>query len=495
VEQRIVAKGDKKWGAWISKAPGSLVGKYAIGDVVRTKRLFDKYYDEVVRKRSMGEAYDRERRLMPILLKSEQRGVRVDLRGLERDVPRYESVVLTTDEWIRKRLRCKDLNVDSNDELALAIQRAGVADSSRWARTETGQLSTAKDALNEALTDRALAGALGYRGAVSTCVRTFMHPWLLTAESSKGLIYTSWNQVRQDYHSGGFNKGARTARLQSTPNFQNIPTKLDEKVELVEGLRAMSRIGALRELLAQHPIPQVRGYMVPSRGMVLLNRDINQQELRILAHYESGELQAAYQRDPWLDMHTFVQTVISDILNVHVDRKPIKVLNFGLIYGMGVGKLARGMDLTVQEAQKIKSAHGRGFPDLRELSKKLRERADRGEPIRTWGGREYFCEPPRKVNGVEREFAYKLLNRLIQGSAADSTKQAMINYAERTREGYLLLSVHDELLSECPRGERVAEMRLLREAIADVAFDVPMLSTGSWSATRWTEMTELPQGE
>lgn len=495
IDHGVVKKNDKKWGAWISKAPGDLVGQYAIGDVVRTRRLFERYWREVVVKRGMGAAYDRERQLMPILLRSEQRGVHVDLRGLERDVPRYASALDTVDAWVRKRLRARELNVDSNDELAQALLRAGVASEEHWARTETGQLSTAKDALVEAVTDRALSGALLYRAAVATCHRTFMGPWFNTARSSGGLIYTSWNQVRNDYHSQGANKGARTARLQSTPNFQNIPTKLDEKKDLMLGLKAMQRIAKLFDLLTTYPIPQVRGYIIPAKGHVLLNRDINQQELRLLAHYENGELLAKYAEDPWLDMHEYVQKVISDILNEWIDRKPIKILNFGLIYGMGIGKLADGMGLEVQSAKNIKRAHARGFPGIPALSRTIKERAERGEPIRTWGGREYFCEPPRRIKGVEREFAYKLLNRLIQGSAADTTKQAIINYAERTRNGYLLLSVHDELMSETPRTHRVEEMRLLRDAILDVKLDVPMLSEGRWSATRWTEMTDLPRGE
>lgn len=495
IDQHICAKNDKKWGRFIAQAPGDIVGEYSIGDVTRTRRLFERYYQEVVVRRGMGGAYDRERRLMPHLLASEQRGMHVDRKRLEHDVPLYEGALESVDIWLRKRLRTRNLSVDSNEELAEALLRAGVADEEYWERTPTGQLSTAKDALTAAITVPSIAGALLYRGTLATCVRTFMRPWLNTARETKGLIYTSWNQVRNDYHSSGANKGARTARIQSTPNFQNIPTVLEEKKDLIAGLKAMSKISYLQALLAGAPIPQVRGYIVPARGMVLLNRDYNQQELRILAHYEEGELLAKYKEDPWLDVHAYIQTVISDILRERIERKPIKVLNFGMLYGMGIGKLAYGMDLEVEVAKRIKKAHARGFPGIPALMKKMKDRAKAGEPIRTWGGREYYCEPPRKVNGIMREFDYKLLNRLIQGSAADNTKAAMINYAERTENGFLLLSVHDELMSETEKAYRVPEMRLLRDAMLDVKFDVPMLSEGRWSATRWTEMHALPRGE
>lgn len=494
VDHGVVRKADKKWGAHIADAPGDIVGRYAIGDVDRTYQLFERYYGEVVDRGMLG-AYDRERELMPILLESEQGGIHIDLPRLARDVPRYTRALEEVGAWICKRLRKRDLNIDSNDELAKAIQDAGVADISVWPRTETGQLSTAKDALNVALTDRALAGALLYRGTVATCLRTFMRPWLETAERTGGLIYTSWNQVRQDYHSSGSDKGTRTGRLSSVPNFQNIPTDLSSKKEAVEGFAAMSRIAVLKTLLARDPVPSVRSYIVPARGEVLNDRDYNQQELRILAHYEDGELLEAYRRDPWLDVHALVQKVISDILREQIDRKPIKVLNFGMIYGMGIGRLAENMDLAIERAQTIKRAHARGFPSIPDLNRSLKDRAEAGLPIRTWGGREYFCEPPKIIHGRERNFAYKLLNRLIQGSAADNTKQAMINYAKRTKSGRLLINVHDQIVAGCPKADRVSEMRLLRDAMADVKFDVPMLSEGAWTATRWTEMTKLPKGE
>lgn len=492
IDHGIVKKGDKKWGAHIAKAPGKLVGRYAVGDVDRTWMLFQKYYHEVVHDRDMGAAYDRERQLMPILLDAEWQGVRVDLPWLEKDVPAYEFALRAVDEWICKRLRTRDLNVDSNDELAAAIQKCKKGDLENWERTDTGALSTSKTALDEALKDRPLAAALAYRATIATCVRSFMRPWLDVARTSGGLIYTTWNQVRQDYHSSGNAKGTRTARLSSVPNFQNLPGDLEDKDLLKNAVALMQKTEGLSWIINDYPVPQCRCYIIPdSPKHVLNNRDYSQQELRILAHFENGVLLEAYEEDPWTDMHVFVQQMISDHLGTWIERKPIKILNFGLIYGMGVGKLARGMNDTVEGARKIKNAHLTIFPGVKELMRELKGRAEANVPIRTWGGREYYCEPERVINGRLQKYDYKLLNRLIQGSAADNTKQAMINYAERTKEGRLILTVHDELMGGAPAKVRVQEMRLLRDAMLDVKFDVPMLSEGRWSATRWTEMTDL----
>lgn len=498
IEHGVEGAKTRNWGAHIAKAPGTLVGKYAVGDVVRTYKLFEKYYNEVINKRNMGAAYDRERELMPELLRAERAGVTLDADRLAADVERYGVALSAADNWIRRRLKFPDLNVDSNEELALKIEDRGVADLTKWTLTETGKKSTAKDVLDEVLTDRALAGALAYRGLVSTCLRTFMTPWSATASLSGGLIYTSWNQVAQDYHESGAKKGTRTGRLSSTPNFQNIPNNFDDKPIITRGVAAMKKDSTLRALLEKYPLPQVRGYIVSKPGMILLNRDYSQQELRILAHYESGLLLEAYQNDPWLDMHKFTQQIVVNILGIHIERKPIKNLNFGLIYGMGIGKLAKSMGLDVDLSKQIKKAHRQGFPGISDLMRDMKLRAETRTPIRTWGGREYYCEEPKMIAGRLVEFDYKLINTLIQGSAADNTKQAMVNYARRKRElglqGSLLINVHDELLAEAPEGRKVVEMRALRDAMHDVKFDLPMLSTGGWGP-RWTEINDLPQGE
>lgn len=499
IEKGIVRSNDRKWGAHIADAPGDIVGRYAIGDVDRTFKLFAKYYGEVV-KRGMQEAYNRERELMPELLRSERAGVAVDRVRLNRDVARYTTALDATDGWIRKRLQAPGLAVDADADLVAAIVKCGVGDETKWARTaKTGALSTAKDALHEALTDRALAGALTYRGVLATCTRTFMSPWAETAARSSGIIYTTWNQVAQDYHESGARVGARTGRLSSTPNFQNIPNLFEQKPIIVSGLRAMRSIGYLRNLLAEHPLPQCRDYIVAPKGSLILSRDYNQQELRILAHYESGVLLAAYSDDPWLDMHVFVQDMINTILEARIERKAIKTLNFGLIYGMGIGKLADRMGLQVETAKQIKGAHRRGIPGVSDLLREMKRRADAGEPIRTWGGREYYCEPPKTLDdGRVIDFDYKLLNTLIQGSAADNTKQAIVNHSRRRKaEGLaarIAINVHDELFAIAPREFKVREMRALRDSMQDVAFDVPMLSTGGFG-TRWSAIKQLPKGE
>lgn len=477
------AKGKQKnwrgWGAYISRAPGDLVGKYAIGDVVRTIGVFEKLYKRVVSKADMGDAYDRERKLLPILLESERRGIAVDKRKLDKYSRVYTAALEESDNIIRKRLKSPSLNVDANEELADALDRRGLAKND-WLLTDKGNRSTSKDSIKAALTDKKMIELLAYRSTLATCVRTFIAPWKLVSDASGGLIFTSWNQVRQANERTRGLKGARTGRLSSEPNFQNIPNPFEDE----EGILLTPPPG-----LPQ--LPLLRSILIPRKGHMWLHRDYNQQELRIMGHFEDGVLREAYNKDPRLDMHTLAQRLINELLNTNYKRKPIKNTGFGIIYGMGLGLLAERIDSDTKTADKLRKAYLTIFPGLKKLDEDLKMCGKENKPIRTWGGRVYYCEEPKYIDNRWRTFEYKLLNVLIQGSAADCTKEAIIRYDDRTRDGNLLLTVHDENNNEAPEGVWQREMKIMRETMESVEFDVPMLSDGAYSLKSWADIKDI----
>lgn len=207
--------GKNYWAAFISEAPGWLVGDYARGDVDRTYNLFVMLYSYVVNKRRMGEAYDRERRLLLHLIDNERQGARVDTDRLGEDCAKYAKVIDKVDSWIVKQLG--DININSNQQLAIAMLDKGLIDKTKLNKTPSGEFSMAKDSVANAVINREWSDLLGYRSQISTCLNTFMLNWLDMASHSDNLIFTSWNQVRQAGH--GKNIGARTGRLSSAPNF------------------------------------------------------------------------------------------------------------------------------------------------------------------------------------------------------------------------------------------------------------------------------------
>lgn len=468
-----------EWGKFICKAPGDIVGKYADGDVMRTYALHNKLYPKIL-SLGMGGAYDRERRLMPILLENEKHGVRLDLRRLEKDLVTYEEAFVKVEAWIRKRLKSPDLNLDSPEELADAIAR--VFPDTKFLATATGKRSVSKDSLQQAVTDTRLFLALGYRSRLSTCLTTFMRPWLEIGRENGGWLRPSWSQTRQAKDAKK-SKGARTGRLIcAEPNLLNLSKSFEGRND-----------GYTHPTFIQLPeLPLVRVYLLPDVGGVWCHRDYNQQELRILGHFENGSLCEQYNNDPRLDVHEFVRGAILELLGIQTERRQTKILNFGMIYGMGMGTLAEDMGVTVDEAKSLKSAQLTAIPGLKDLDKDIKRLGRAGEAIRTWGGRLYHAEEPKLINGRHQTFEYKLLNYLIQGSAADCTKEAVIRYHDVKKDGRFLVTVYDEINNSAPKKAYKQEMKLMREVMQSVEFDVPMLSDGKYGAS-WGELTKYEE--
>jgi len=480
-EQGIVKRGAKDWGTFISKAPGKLVGKYADGDSVRTLGLFDLLYENGT-VGGMREAYDRERQLMPILLRNEQEGMRLDLERLSADIKIYKAALEKADTWLRKKLKKPELNIDSDRELADALDSAGII--TEWNLTATGQRSVSKKNLTQDMfKDKNVAQVLGYRNRLTTCVGTFMDPWFEMGShpGAKSRIHTSWNQVRQN-RTDKVQGGTRTGRMSCTPNFQNIPKNWYDKGD-----------GYTHPKVIDLPeLPKIRRYVLPDKGHVFCSRDYSQQELRVLAHFEDGKLLQAYRDNPKMDVHDFVAGEIKRIANLDLSRRATKIINFGIIYGMGLGKLAEDMGVEVEFAKRVKAAQAAAVPGLKELSKTIKDLCRHKEPVVTWGGRHYHPEPPKMINGRWVNFEYKLINYLIQGSSADCTKQAIINYDSARKDGRFLCTVHDEINISVPKGAAKREAALLREAMADVEFDIPMLSDCA-VGPNWGDIEEVKE--
>lgn len=479
-------QGKHPYGAYIAYAPGKLVGKYCDGDVIRTEKLFDLLYDEAA-ERGMLEAYQREQRLMPYLLEAERNGVPVDRERLSNDCQMYRIALDKIDAYLRKALKVDEINIDSGAQLMQALLNAGLADAEAIEYTDKGAIKFDKETLAACVNDPMILGLLKYRTQLGTCLGTFMEPWLNMAENSNGFIYTSWNQLRSSER--GYNAGTRTGRMSSTPNFQNIPKEFSP-IFKHDTTEAKLKKTLAKAPFALPPLPLVRSYVVPlNNEHILIDRDYSQQELRILGHFEGGLLMDAYNENPWLDLHDYAKDLINNLLGTNFERKPIKNTGFGLIYGMGVGKLAIKSNIDVTQAKQVKDAYLTTFPGLKEINRDMKQRALAEQPIRTWGGREYFCEPPAMINGKRCTFEYKMLNVLIQGSAADCTKEAYIRYMDaKPKEHKLFLTVHDEFLGSVPTNELARGMALLREAMESVQFDVPMLSDGKASLENWASL-------
>jgi DNA polymerase-1 len=458
-------------GKFIAYAPTALVGPYANGDTVRTLKLFQKLYPKL----SKGEkgAYDRERQLLPILLNAEAQGIPTSHAKLAKADKVYTAAMETADNYVRKKLAAPSLSVDSDAELVEALDRKRAV--TQWSYTPTGKISTAKDSLLiEHFVDRELGLVLGYRNRLATCLRTFLQSWERQSRKD-GRIYTNWNQVRTSH--GFKDAGARTGRLSSNPPLMNIPKNFLDRGD-----------GYEQPKLALPPLPLMRDFLLPDKGGVWCHRDYNQQELRILAHFEDGKLLELYRDNPRTDMHILVASIMYAVTLEVVSKQPLlrthaKTLNFGLIYGMAAKALARKLGISVYDALDLIKLHAKALPDLAELNDDIKQRGRDGKYITTWGGRRYYAE--QTADGYD--WSYKLLNYLIQGSAAECTKQALINYDSVRKESRFLVTVHDEINISASKKAAKQELELLRQAMEAVEFSVPMLSDAKMGPT-WGQL-------
>jgi DNA polymerase I-like protein with 3'-5' exonuclease and polymerase domains len=244
----------------------------------------------------------------------------------------------------------------------------------------------------------------------------------------------------------------------------------------------------LQQVPARHEIigPLVRSLFLPEEGELWASNDFSSQEPRLLVHYAhllnlpgAERMVDAYNNDPNTDFHQMVADMAG------IKRKAAKTIGLGLMYGMGKGKLGGELDLSADEASELINTFHTKVPFLKGTVNAVMRRIEHpasGGAIRTLLGRKCrfpLWEPvewgvnkalPHEQAVIEygsrikRAGTYKGLNRLIQGSAADQTKAAMVALA---KAGFTpILQVHDELaLSVKDREEALAAAEIMANAV------------------------------
>jgi DNA polymerase-1 len=303
-------------------------------------------------------------------------------------------------------------------------------------KTKTG-LSTDVDVLTKLAADHPLpAKILEYR-QLTKLKSTYVDALPVLVDASTGRIHTSFNQTV-----------AATGRLSSSdPNLQNIPIRTEE------GRR-------------------IRAAFVASPGCRLVSADYSQIELRVLAHL-SGDaaLADAFRRGE--DIHTSTARDVFGGLPAAEGRRLAKVINYGIVYGMGPARAARELGVSMREAEVYIREYFTRYAGVRTyLDETVAVARERGFVTTVLGRRRYLPELGARDPGV-RQFAERAAtNTPIQGSAADLIKLAMLEVHRRLQQAgcgsHMLLQVHDELVLEAPEGEVDRVRELLREAMEGV---------------------------
>jgi DNA polymerase I-like protein with 3'-5' exonuclease and polymerase domains len=430
------------------KLPAMYVGDYAEQDAALTLKLWH-HLKALIKKEEVESIFTLETELLPILIDLTFQGIRFDR-------PKCEQLI---DEFKRKELehikQIKSLSGEKVDIWAAAsIAKAFDKLSLPYPKTATGLPSFTKTFLDSH--DHPVAKLIVEAREFNKTHGTFLEPYLRHS-AVDGRIHPHINQMRSE------DGGTVTGRLSmNNPNLQQVP--------------------------ARHEIigPLVRSLFLPEEGQLWAANDFSSQEPRLLVHYATlldlpgaERMAEAYRNDPNTDFHQMVADMAG------IKRKAAKTIGLGLMYGMGKQKLANSLDLPLDEAAELIGTFHSKVPFLRGTIDAVMRRIEHpasGGSIRTLLGRKCrfpLWEPveyginkalPREQAVIEygprikRAMTYKGLNRLIQGSAADQTKAAMVALHKAGMR--LLLQVHDEIAISVD-GKETADhaSRIMQEAV------------------------------
>ena len=466
---------ESNFGEYIWLAPGDLVGRYAESDTDMTYALYHTLAPQVIGivaddKQTISDAYQRERQVLPIVIALEMQGI-----NISGDVHSIRQKCEDKFELLDMQLSAYSGGEEPGSKAMFnALRKKGLIDESKIQYTAKGNPRYGKEFLASMISDKNLLEVLSLRSKLQKFIGTYLKPFSESASKYNGKYYPYYNQTRSedDY-------GTRTGRFSS--NIQQLPKDSGTNFTIYA-----------EDDFTIAEMPSVRSLITASKpGWSIIRRDFSGQELRVTAHYAEGSILEAYKRDPDMDVHAFVDSLIQEKTGHHLSRTPVKMINFLKLYGGGPGKLAERLNIPLSQAQTFFQAYDTGLPEFKNLMKDIENLARKGTKIRTWGGRSYGVEESKDG----REFYYKLGNVLIQGSSADMTKEAMIRYFYHPdRRGNLIMQVHDELICEVPDEHLDEEMRLLRWAMDEIpGWDVPLRSDGKFGKNLG-QMTEYKDG-
>ena len=437
-----------------------IVGEYACEDADFTYRLKKPLEEEIEEYDVRDVFYNIEIPLVRVLVDMETRGIKVDQATLEKLSEEMEKRIQELTAKIYE-LAGEEFNIQSPAQLGkILFEKLQVQHElglKKLSKTKTGQYRT-DAAVLESLGAHPMGALLLEYRKLTKLKGTYVDalPKLIRPET--GRIHTSFNQAV-----------ASTGRLSSdNPNLQNIPIRTEEG-------------------------RKIRGaFVAGDPDWVLISSDYSQIELRILAHLSRDEnLIEGFRKGE--DVHRRTAALVFDVMPKLVTsdmRSHAKVINYGLVYGMGAKRLANETGMSVAEAKKFIEAYFKKMPRVKDwLDTTLEHAREDGEVRTLFGRRRPIPEINSQVPRLRVAAENVAVNSPIQGTAADIIKIAMIRLHKALRDHKLqarqLLQVHDELVLECPKSELDPTIALVRDCMEGAAqLEVPLtvdIGTGhSW---------------
>jgi DNA polymerase-1 len=442
-----------------SDVPEEIMYPYAAHDVELQRRIMDVLEPKLAEADRLPEVYTLERGVLPALYETERRGMPCDRELLEKlDVKVEEELFERTEKvkLIAGHPEDDDFNPRSTAQLGKAFEERGV-DLSFCKTNKDGTKSLDAESL-EAISDD-LARAEEDRRAAETMFTRYITP-LLRPTTKRGIDFEPFLAPDGRIHADLNQVGARTGRMSSSPNVQNWPR---------DDLR-------MRHLIVAQP------------GMKLVACDLDQIELRLFAAFLGEGKVLEMMKDPDSDIHTYTAKMVGlgprdrGAGIVESPRQRGKKFNYERIYGGGVRAIRRWHGVSQKEAKEMLLRYYEAFPEVQEFQNQIEFTLfDRGFVRTPWGRR----HRPYNRRAADRE-AYKFVNYLVQGAAADLFKVSVVRCWEA---GVPMIALtHDEILAEVPENEAQAVAEKIHAELIDhpqiqkiVPLDSDMQVVDRWS--------------
>jgi DNA polymerase-1 len=438
----------------MDQVPLEQVCEYACEDADIALRLREPLQRELEEAGALQLFQELELPLVPVLAAMEERGIRLDTALIRRLSQELEQELVQLTHVVQGHAG-ENFNVNSTKALGeILFEKLRIQDQSgvkRVKKTQTGWATDA-DTLSLQYGDVPIVKALLEYREVQKLKSTYVDALPQYVNARTGRIHCSFSQV-----------SAATGRLASSdPNLQNIPVRSERGKKLRAAFVPRA--------------PDERG------PWLLVSADYSQIELRVMAHL-SGDEHMRRTFAEGRDVHAATAARVFGVMPELVTRQMrdrAKVINFGLLYGMGPQRVARETGMSLSEAKTFVERYFASFPSIRAWMDRLLEEARRKGYVETLLGRRRRVPELNSSDNRVRVFAENAaLNTPVQGSAADIIKRAMIDLerelAASKLHGRMLLQVHDELVLECPERELEETRALVKQCMEQaVALSVPL---------------------
>ncbi len=406
---------------------------------------------------------DIEMPLIKVLAEMELNGIKIKTETLKKLLVSTSKELAKLEGKIYK-LAGASFNINSPSQLG-EILFSKLQIKGRVRRTGGGAMSTAAPELEKLRDEHPIIDLILQYRELQKLKTTYIEPFPLLVDKSDGRLHTTYNQT-----------GTATGRLASQdPNLQNVP---------------------IRTALGQ----EFRKAFVAERGYCLLSLDYSQIELRIVAHIAQDEKMIEAFRNGE-DVHTRTAAEIFEVVPEKVTkemRRQAKVLNFGIIYGMGPLGFARAAGVDRQRAREFITKYLDDFSGVARYMEKTKEEAHRDGFVETlFGRRRQLLDIYSTIPQVQAQAERMAINHPIQGTAADLMKMAMTRVHDfihrnlKEGEAKMLLQVHDELVCEVKEKlitQIASELKKIMESVYQL--DVPLIVDVKYG-NNWQEIEPL----